>query len=208
MGELAPGRTFADVGCMWSIHGRIAFLAEEAGATEVTGFDAMEPTPEFEREHATRGSSVRFVRGDLHDPASVEAIGAHDVVWCNGVVYHSPAPLVLVERLCAITRETLVLGSHTIPEVPGRRQACVLYPGLDERERAVFANAFKSDDMPGVTRPFAPDEGHANWYWGITPSALAGMVRACGLRVERLIELEPFVTTVVASRRHLGSAHE
>ncbi len=33
----AAGKTFCDVGCMWKVHGRIAFVAEEAGATAVTG---------------------------------------------------------------------------------------------------------------------------------------------------------------------------
>ena len=33
----AAGKTFCDVGCMWKVNGRIAFVAEEAGATAVTG---------------------------------------------------------------------------------------------------------------------------------------------------------------------------
>ena len=43
----AAGKTFCDVGCMWKVHGRIAFVAEEVGATAVTGVDVMEPTDEF-----------------------------------------------------------------------------------------------------------------------------------------------------------------
>ncbi|MDQ9579608.1 hypothetical protein, partial [Serratia marcescens] len=39
--EHAAGRSFVDVGCMWNVHGRIAFVAEEAGATAVTGADLM-----------------------------------------------------------------------------------------------------------------------------------------------------------------------
>ena len=52
----AAGKTFCDVGCMWKVHGRIAFVAEEAGATAVTGVDVMEATPEFQAEHERRSS--------------------------------------------------------------------------------------------------------------------------------------------------------
>ena len=45
----APGRSFADIGAMWQMHGRMPFVAEEAGATAVTAVDAMDPTPEYER---------------------------------------------------------------------------------------------------------------------------------------------------------------
>src|SRR4051812_19544904 len=93
----APGGSFADIGAMWQMHGRMPFVAEKAGATEVTAVDAMDPTPEFEREHARRGSSVRFVQGDLHDPLIVDDVGEHDFVWCSGVIYHSPNPYLLIE---------------------------------------------------------------------------------------------------------------
>lgn len=40
----APGRTFADIGCMWGVNGEYAFLAEEAGATAVKAVDVFGPT--------------------------------------------------------------------------------------------------------------------------------------------------------------------
>ncbi|HEX2086030.1 MAG TPA: class I SAM-dependent methyltransferase, partial [Solirubrobacteraceae bacterium] len=101
----APGASFADVGCMWKVHGAIAFAAERAGATRVTAVDVMPPTPQFEERR--RRSNVRFVQGDLHDPATMEEVGEHDVVWCAGVLYHAPHPLLTLERLRAITTRTL-----------------------------------------------------------------------------------------------------
>ena len=44
----APGKSFADIGCMWGVNGEYAFAAEEAGATRVVGVDVFGPTPEFE----------------------------------------------------------------------------------------------------------------------------------------------------------------
>jgi hypothetical protein len=183
VGRLVPGRTFADVGCMWSVHGAIAFAAEEAGASAVTGMDVMGPTPEYEAEHTRRGSAMRFVQGDLHDEATLAQVGVHDVVWCSGVLYHAPHPLLTLERLRSITHERLILATETIPERIGRPNACVFAP-----EPGIH---------PTHTEPFDPARGYVNWYWGITPSALRAMLGATGFAVEQE-HLLAFHATVVA----------
>ena len=194
----AAGRSFADIGCMWGVDGAIAFAAERARATAVTGLDVMAPTERYLAEHARRGSRVRFVEGDLHDPAVLERVGTHDVVWCSGVVYHAPHPLLTIERLASITRQTLILASETIPEVPGLPQACVFLPGLDARHRRALA-AGRPGTLRGLTTPFDADHGYGNWYWGLTRSALRAMVGAAGLHV---IEEHggPLHATLVARR--------
>jgi hypothetical protein len=185
--RLAPGRSFADIGGMWGIHGQIAFLAEEAGADPVVLLDAMEPGERYRSEHARRSSAVRFVRADLDDPA-IASHGRYDVVWCTGVVYHSPSPLAQLRNLRRITDGELLLGSHVIPEVPGIDSACIWYPGLGEGGRNAFRRAHGGDQAPraiGVTEPFdpAPEMEHANWWWGITPSALRSMLAVAGFEV-------------------------
>jgi hypothetical protein len=91
--QYAPGRSFADIGAMWNVHGQISFLAEECGATRVTAVDIMLPTTPYEEEHVRRASAVRFVRGDIHDCALTDEIGVHHVVWCSGLLYHARNPL-------------------------------------------------------------------------------------------------------------------
>jgi hypothetical protein len=177
--EYAPGRSWLDVGCMWSVHGRICFAAEEAGATAVTGVDLMGETPQFRAEHERRGSAVRFVQGDLHDPATLERAGTHDVVWCSGVLYHAPHPIETLERLRAVTGELLILSTEALPELPWARGATVFYPALDDRSRRAYAAAPGGEAL-GVTTPYEPGRGYANWFWGITPSALRGMLRVAG----------------------------
>jgi SAM-dependent methyltransferase len=191
----AAGVSFLDVGCMWEAHGAIAFLAEEAGASRVTGIDVMEPTPQFEAEHARRDSAVRFVRGDVHDPATVAEAGRHDVVWCYGVLYHVPDPVLTLRRLRELTGETLLLSTETLPEVPGLPGACVLYPALGAAGRADYG-AVRAGERLGVTTPFEPEAGYSNWWWGITPSALRGMLAVAGLE---LLELSdgPFHRTAI-----------
>lgn len=194
----APGRSFIDVGAMWSVHGRIAFLAEECRATAVTALDLMPASGPFEAEHRRRRSNVRFIQGDLHDPDVIEAAGPHEVVWCSGVLYHSPNPLLTLERLRALTASTLILATETMPEVPGLAQACVFLPGLEHGDRAVHAAARPHTTAHGVHTKFDRNQGYGAWWWGITRSALRAMLEASGFTI--IEELGgPLHATVVAA---------
>jgi hypothetical protein len=197
----APGGSFVDIGAMWRMNGHMPFVAEEAGATRVTAVDAMDPTPEFEQERERRGSSVRFVQGDLHDPLTVEDIGEHDFVWCSGVIYHSPNPYGLIEHLRSLTAKLMYLGTEIVPEVPGFEGACVFYPGLSEESRRGYgAMHGAGHDAMGVNSPFdaTPGLGYANYWWGISPSALRGMLRTARFEVVEELHPDPFTMSVLA----------
>jgi hypothetical protein len=177
------GRSFVDVGCMWTIHGALCFAAQDAGASSVTGVDVMTPTEQFAAEAARRDSKVRFVQGDVHDPATVAAIGVHDVVWCSGVLYHAPHPLLTLERLRELTGDTLLLATETVSETPGRRNTCIIAPGRDEH--------------PNSEPATAAGQGFGPWYWGISPSALRTLLKLSGFEVVEEFRT-PFHVTVVA----------
>ena len=194
----ARGKSFADVGSMWNVEGRFALEAEAGGAASVTAVDVMPEADSFRTERERRGSHVRFVRADANAADLVAAVGVHDVVWSSGVLYHQPSPLLTVERLAALAAETLLVQSATVPEVPGLPQACVLYPGLDRGSRETFGRVFPG--AMGLDSPFEPEQGYANWWWGITPSALRGMVEVQpGLEVVDVLR-GPTETVVVATR--------
>ena len=195
--RFAPGRTFADIGCMWNVNGAIAFLAEDSGATAVTGLDLMAATPEFETERERRRSNLRFVQGDLHDAPTAAEVGVHDVVWCSGVLYHAPNPMLTLERLRSITGETLILATETIPEVPGLAQAGVFIPGLPDADREVHAEARKGTVALGLSTPFDREQSYGAWWWGLSPSAVAAMVHASGFDVVERYRT-PFHVTLVA----------
>lgn len=168
---------------MWGVDGALAFLAEDSGASAVTGLDLMAATPAFAAEHKRRGSRVRFVQGDVHDPGTIAAVGRHDVVWCSGIIYHAPSPLLTLERLHSITDQALILASETIPEVPGLRQACVFLPGLGDADRRAHASARPGARALGVSEPFDPAQSYGAWWWGISASALRGMLGASGFEL-------------------------
>jgi hypothetical protein len=154
------GRSFADIGAMWKVGGAVAIAAKRAGATQVTAVDLMPGTAELDQ------AGVRFVQGDLHDPATIERVGVHDVVWCSGVLYHAPHPLLTLERLRAITGERLVLATETLP-LPGRL--------------AAFAPPRWAH--PGRPEPLDPATGYSGWWWLPTPAAVRAMLEASGFRV-------------------------
>jgi hypothetical protein len=179
----ARGQSFVDVGCMWTIHGALCFVAEDAGASSITGVDVMGASDEFTAELRRRNSKVRFVQGDVHEPATVAEIGRHDVVWCSGVLYHAPHPLLTLERLRELTGRTLLLATETVAETPGRRRTIVVAPDSAEHPRAEPARG--------------PNAGYGPWYWGITRSALRTMLALTGFQIVDE-HRTPFHVTVVA----------
>lgn len=195
----APGGSFADIGCMWGVNGAYAFLAEEAGATEVKGVDVFGPTPEFEEEHRRRHSRVSFVLGDILRPDALAAVGVVDTVLCAGVLYHLPNPFDLLVALRRICRTTLILRTSTIPEVDGLPQAAVYYPMLDAPARKLWnLRSLGLMTQVGITNEFQPSEGYGNWFWGLTPSAVEAMLATAGFRVD-FRAYEAFAHTVVCT---------
>jgi hypothetical protein len=185
--EFAPGRSFADIGGLFELHGDMALRAHRAGATTVTLFDSGDESyGGFAEKRQKAGPTVRFIQGDLEEGISVERVGSHDIVWCTGVIYHTPNPVLQLMHLRAITHELLYLGTHTIPEIPGFPQACIYYPYLPEKERRAHSRAYpNADHIYGIGAPF--DErtmhGYGNFWWGITPSALRAMLASARFEV-------------------------
>lgn len=157
--EHATGRTFLDVGAMWSVHGQISFVAEQAGATAVTALDVMPASATYEERHAAESSAVRFVQGDLHD---VE-LEPHDVVWCSGVLYHVPHPLLTLERLHALTTDTLILATEI---ATGRGRHAIFDPG--------------PRDHPNLEGHLDPAKGYVGWWWLPTADAVLALLRTAG----------------------------
>jgi hypothetical protein len=170
----APGRSFLDVACLWEMHGSCAFLAEELGATRVTASDMWPASAEYEALHAERSSAVSFAEANLHDADAVRSLGRHDVVWCSGMLYHTPIVLQVIVNLLEIAGEYLILGSKVLPSVPGLPGAAVYYPALDAADRERSAPVSRTV----ATEPFQPEAHGANWYWGLTPELVVGMTRS------------------------------
>jgi hypothetical protein len=192
--EEVRGKSFVDIGCLWNVNGEYSFVAEESGARSVTGVDVIAPTAEFERKRRERGSSIEFVQGDAASPEVMEKIGQVDVVLCAGVLYHHPSPYHMLVSLRELCRETLILGSATIPESRALRQAAVYYPALPEKDRRLWdvARSHGGGKRWAINIPYDPAVGYSNWFWGLTPSCIRAMAETAGFRVEEVYAPHPF----------------
>jgi SAM-dependent methyltransferase len=186
--EARAGGSFLDVGCMWTIHGANAFAAERAGASSVTALDVMARTPEFDAAHAERGSKVRFVQGDIHDPAVVAEAGPHDVVWCSGVLYHCPDPFLTVRRLREVTAGRLLLATEVMPEVRGVLRAATILPPPSAHPGA------PAGPPPAGYGDYAP------WYWLPTPSAVRALLEQAGFEVAEQVAAGPYHRVFLSSK--------
>lgn len=205
--DAAPGKSFADIGCMWGVNGAHAFAAEDAGATRVVGVDVFGPTPEFERTHAERRSRVQFVLGDCTAPHTLERIGPVDVVFCAGVLYHHPSPFDVLAALRRICGERLILRTSTIPEVDGLPNAAVYFPALPPAARELWhLKSLGLLHQAGISAPFRPEDGYGNWFWGLTPSCLRSLAETAGFRV-CVQEEEPFAQTLICEPIAIPFAH-
>lgn len=205
--QFAPGSSFVDVGCMWGVNGRFAFLAEEFGATEVKALDVFGPTPEFELEHRKRNSKVQFIMGDMSRADVVKAIGPMDVVFCAGVLYHHPSPFDLLVALRQICMETLILRTSTIPEIEGLPNAAVYFPMLKPKDRQRWnLSSLGVGRQAGITDPFSPQEGYGNWFWGLSPSCLVSLLETAGFQVEHRA-MEAFAQNVICRPVEAAFSH-
>jgi trans-aconitate methyltransferase len=179
--KYAPGKSFADIGCMWGIDGSNSFLAERSGSTKVVGVDVYKESQNFLEAKKKTDSKVEFVLGDINSPETSQKIGSCDVVYCAGVLYHSPDPFHLLTRLRAICKETLILSTTCIPEVRGIRNAAIFYPFLNEKQRQIWNRGIGS--QKAITGPYEPESGYANWFWGMTPSCIESLLQCAGFEI-------------------------
>jgi hypothetical protein len=205
--QYAPGHSFADVGCMWGVNGEYSFIAEESGAKPVKAIDVFGPTPEFEAKKQARNSSVEFILGDVTDAGTIARIGIVDVVFCAGVLYHHPSPFDVLVALRRICGRTLILRTYAIPEISGLPNAAIYFPMLDTKDRHLWElSGLGVSRMVGVTDAFQPQEGYGNFFWGLTPSCLASLLRTAGFCIDFWAN-EAFAQTVICSPIAIPFAH-
>ncbi|GEM_PF-3246753 len=188
--KYAPGKSFADIGALWGVNGLNSFIAEESGAKKVVAVDVYPASPKFLEEKMKRNSRIEFVQGDINLASTVAKIGTIDVVLCSGVLYHTPDPIHLLTRLRAITGDTLILNTASIPDVPGMKNVGVFYPFLEENQRKIWN--IGSGMQKAITGPYEPEEGYGNWFWGMTPSLIESMLNCAGFEVK-----ERFISSIL-----------
>jgi hypothetical protein len=206
--KYAPGKSFADIGCMWGVDGEFSFIAEKSGAVIVKGVDVYGPTEEFIRKRNQNHSSVEFILGDVTNPIIIKQIGLIDIVLFAGVLYHHPSPFDLLVALRKMCKEILILRTSTIPENKSLANSAVYFPGLSEKDRKIWnLKTLGVGFQVGITEAFNAKEGYGNWFWGLTPSSLVSLLKTAGFTVAE-IYTEAFAQTVICRPCDINFAYE
>lgn len=209
--DVTSGRTFAEVGGLWGVVNEQVTVAAKAGASELTMIDvAPEGGPDdlwqaFDSRLADHDvSGVSCVRGNIDDRAVIDSVGAFDVVHSSGVLYHCPEPLHTLRNLRSIVRETLVLGTATMPETVTTSAGTVsvepgtsmLVPAMTASQRAVLGEWLRENGASGayglnheVGTDWTLREGwkpYEAWWWLFTRDYVAALLEAAGFKVRNV----------------------
>jgi len=127
------GRTVLDIGA-WD--GFFSFEAERRGASRVLAVDSFcwgrggwGTKAGFDLAHRALGSRVES-RELTVDQLSRDAVGAFDVVFFFGVLYHLRDPLAALERVAAVTGSMLLLETK-VDLLDESVPAMAFYPGSE-----------------------------------------------------------------------------
>jgi len=153
--EDLSGRTVLDVG---SNAGYDAFMFNLRGAGRIVACEPFEYHAQALFLQEVYGTSIDFQPIGWRD-LDPERQGTFDIVHCNGVVYHDPHPLRLVQTLRSMLADdgTLYFGSMMLAD-----------PALSEHMRFVPGSYF----------------GDPTWWWVPGRLAMRWMLEAAGFAVE------------------------
>jgi tRNA (mo5U34)-methyltransferase len=162
------GKTVLDVGCR---DGFYSFEAEKRGADRVVALDITPPDRfGFALARELLGSRVEYVKGSVYDLAP-QIHGTFDVVLFLGVLYHLRHPLLALEKIHAVCRETLYLETHILDHYFLRgNEACDL-----ESLHPALADAALMQFYPGNELNHDP----SNWF-APTERCVEMMLRSSG----------------------------
>jgi tRNA (mo5U34)-methyltransferase len=128
--ENLSGKSFLDIGA-WD--GFFSFEAERRGAARVLAVDeyvwagkGWATKDGFETARRILNSKVEDRLMSVYD-ISPSTIGQFDVVLFAGVLYHLEHPYLALQNVASVTRELLILETHTDLEWK-RRPAMAFYP--------------------------------------------------------------------------------
>lgn len=200
-----PGRSFADVGGLWGTVNEQISVAAAAGAASTTMIDIAPrdgSEPDLWRLFAERLEALgvappRCIQASIDDREAVTAAGTFDVVHCSGVLYHCPQPLHTLRQLRALTGETLILGTASMPEcvenaagsVAVASGGALLVPALSYGQRSVLGQWLRENGVSmaiGVNHPIDSDwavDDYSAWWWFFTPDHVAGLLQVAGFEV-------------------------
>lgn len=110
--ERVPNCSFMDIGGLWGLTGEKITVAHRYGASSLTMVDHLDNDELWKAfRDRTEGLDVKVSNLDIEYDDVENRIEKADVVYCNGLLYHSANPLHFLQQVAAVTGEYLCLGS-------------------------------------------------------------------------------------------------
>lgn len=127
------GKTVLDIGC-WD--GFFSIEAARRGASRVMATDHFAWSNQcwgdrgaFDLARSALAPDIEVLDIDLAD-LSVERIGTFDIVLFSGVFYHLRNPLLVLDQIAPLAKETFILETH-MDASKEKRPAMIFYPGRE-----------------------------------------------------------------------------
>jgi tRNA (mo5U34)-methyltransferase len=156
------GKTVLDIG---AYDGYFSFEAERRGASYVLAYDHLPPDQSgFNLAREVLESKVEHRVGSVYE-LSPETVGTFDIVLFLGVVYHLRSPLLALQRIHSVCKETMYLESQICPNVSGAKNQLI-------------AQFFPSDEL---------NKDPTNW-WAPTSACLEAWITSHGFEPVQLAE--------------------
>ena len=208
--SVVAGKSFVDVGPLWTTEHEMVTTAAHAGARsaaviDIAPMDDPLRTPSlWERLRtycAARGvTGYTEIEMNLDDPGLAARAGSYDVVYSSGVLYHVPNPVQTVLQLRSICKEHLILASQALPSrienAAGSLNleggASLFVPALNDYQRRVVGAHLESLGVrlphiskPGDDEPFfeGGEPNYGPWWWLWSDQFLRSLLEVCGFEV-------------------------
>jgi 2-polyprenyl-3-methyl-5-hydroxy-6-metoxy-1,4-benzoquinol methylase len=190
------GKSFLDIGPVWETINEKLSVAYHAGASRVTALDLFPQDHEYWAALHVRLKNLNveydFTSGNIIDYSGP----SFDCVYCSGVIYHCPNPILFLKKLRSLTKETLILKSTIVPD--RIENACgtiklpsgglIYIPALEKKDKKVIVEYWKEflGNRPsgGLLDQVAfTADNHWNWWWLFTPNTLQSMCVTAGFTI-------------------------
>jgi tRNA (mo5U34)-methyltransferase len=176
------GKHCLDVGCS---SGFFSIKLKELGAAYVLGIDDGEQQRAIEQARfaaAELGLDIAFEKRSVYDLRSIPK--QFDIVLFMGVFYHLRHPLLALENLRAVCRDTLILQTICTPRPPGDLAEIPAdkVANLDSRSQILSDPRFPT--LRFIEHCIGPD---STCWWVPNPEGVCAMLRSSGFRIDEII---------------------
>jgi len=203
--DLVKNKTFIDVGGVAYTCNEKISIAHESGAKDLTMLDIAglyDKSKIDADDGAWLAFHQRMKEKKIENYHSIKAnidnvhLGIYDLVYCNGVIYHTPNPLYTLKKISNITKKYLILGTTRIPErieiegniLESQPSSCLFVPNLNLFQKEILSKFFISQGdhriFHGINKEVEWSYDQCNAWWNVmTDGFVEGMLKTLGFQI-------------------------